>query len=78
MIFHKKGYLCKINKNKYEMQDIYIKRGYFIVSQKPDNNEKDDIIKFSNIYINIEQNKCIYNDKVMNKINIMKKNIYNE
>lgn len=76
MLFIKNGYYCIIEKNKLEIMEHFIERGYFIVSQKPISSENyNNIITYSNIYINNKYFKCEYDDIVMNKLNSMIENM---
>lgn len=66
-----------LEKNKYESDDIFYKRAWFIVKQKPKNKEElYQIINYSIFWSNIEYYNCKYNKSIIDKLDIYKKNIY--
>ena len=75
-IFYKDGYYCEIIKDIDESYENYIKRGNFIVSQKPKTNEDYNCaIVMSRIWINIMMNKSEYSIEINNIIKTMESNM---
>lgn len=75
-IFIKQGFYIKIDRDLGETYDNYIKRGYFVSSQKPQSEEEyNEAIKMSRIWINI-QNNMSYSENIHNKIYKMETNYY--
>lgn len=75
-IFMKQGYYCKIKRDLGESYENYIKRGYFVVSQKPKNNEEYEMsLKMSRIWLNIKLNNSKYSDKIHELVQNMEKKI---
>jgi len=65
----------KIIKNLDETEESYNRRVWFISEIKPKTqNEYEEAIRLSNIWINMIILKCIYPIDVMNRIKIILKN----
>ena len=73
MEFSKDGNMIFLFKKKYESNEIFMKKGWFIISQPNLSENYDNILKLSEIYINIKFLNCIYDSKIMFKINEMEK-----
>lgn len=70
----KEGISCNLEKNIDEIIQNYCKRWWFISNLKPKTkNEYDDLIRLSNIWINMITLKCKYVESIEKKIlNIVK------
>ena len=75
MEFKKNGNSIILNKKNSESDDIFLKKGWFIISQPDIHSNYNEIVRMSKIWENIKYRKCIYNSHIMNKIKIMEKNI---
>jgi hypothetical protein len=76
MEFSKNNFSIIVSKKQYESNDEFFERGWFIVSQSPQNkNELKLVILFSNIWINTKKRNCVYNDKIVNKIKKYEQNM---
>lgn len=75
-LFRKNNIICIVEKNNYESEDNFIKRGNFVVSQSPKNDQeyKQNVI-YSNIYINHIHLNCQYDTKIMNNLEKMINNL---
>lgn len=77
MFFKKGNIICKVDQDLDESDDNYIERGYFITSQNPKNDEEyNNALLYSRIYINVYYKKCIYEDKIMRTLEKMLKNYF--
>jgi len=77
MEFSYNGISLFLKKNKFESDDIFNKRAWFIIKQNPKNIEElNQIINYSIFWINMEYYNCKYNDSITDKIFLLKKNIY--
>lgn len=66
MAFYKRGKIYKIEREIGEMQEHYIKRGHFILMCCPVNNDQfDEYITLSRLYINVREKGCIYDKNIM-------------
>lgn len=75
-IFIKNGYYCQINRDKGESYDNFIKRGYFVASQKPSTIEQYEyLITMSRIWLNIKLYNSQYSQSIKNIVLNMEKNI---
>lgn len=75
-IFYKNGYYCIVDRDINESYDVFIKRGDFIVSQKPSNkDELDEYIRLSRLWINMKLYNLQYNEEINKKIAICEDNI---
>jgi hypothetical protein len=75
-IFIKQGHFCIVQKNNIEVQEIYIYRGYAIISQFPKKQEEYD--KYQNLsryLVNIKFLKCYYNEKIEEECKKIDKNL---
>lgn len=71
-LFRKGSTFCIINRNSGENRDMFIDRGNFIVSQKPNNdNEFNEAVVYSNMYANHKYLHCTYDTDVQNKLDGM-------
>jgi thymidine kinase len=77
--FYKDGNMCSIEKDQYEMNKRFRERGQFVASQKPQTDkEYDEAVIYSRIYINNKYTGCIYNDKIMERLKELIKNVYSD
>ena len=68
-VFIKNGFLVIMDKNKNESNESFTKRGWFTVSQEPNNTKKFELVeKFSNMWINKKNLKCKYNQDIEKKL----------
>ena len=76
MEFKKNNKSIILYKDKYESNDMFLDRGWFIISQRYNNNyQYDEIMKMSKLYVNIKYLNCKYDKDIMNKINFLEKNM---
>jgi len=75
MEFKKKGKSIILYKKNSEPDEIFFKKGWFIISQPDILTNYNEIIRLSKIWINIKFKKCIYHKYIMNKIENMEKNM---
>lgn len=69
IIFKKGGFVCQVEQDMGEAYEHYLERGYFVVSQRPQNDkEYGDAIKYSRIYMNVKIDRCKYNNAIMKKL----------
>jgi hypothetical protein len=72
MAFELDGFLCCLTKDLGESTEHYVQRGYFVVSQKPQTEEEyDDAVLFSRIYIHVKHKGCEYDESIMKKLDSM-------
>ena len=77
-IFFKDGYFCDIEKDPSESLENYIKRGNFVVSQKPKNSQELEYAKkISRVWINFKTSNCQYSDQINKIMCDMEKNLFN-
>ena len=67
MEFKKNGFSLFLYKKKLESDDIFLKRGWFIISQPDIQTNYDEIIRLSKIWENIKFKNCVYHKFLMNK-----------
>lgn len=68
-VFQKRGFACYVNQESGEPYEHFLERGFFVVSQKIENEKDyDEANKFSKIYMNVKMNRCEYSPEVMNKL----------
>jgi hypothetical protein len=75
MEFTKKGISILLEKDINESDDMFLDRGWFIVSQ-PKNSNIYEMIKYSKIWVNNKYLKCKYNKDLIKLIKEMEKNMY--
>jgi len=76
MILEKNGISYNIKKIKFESDDIFYERMWFIVNLEPTNKiELDEAIHNSILWSNIKFLKCDYGNKINNKIKSIEKSI---
>lgn len=73
MEFTKKGISIILYKNISEPDEIFLKRGWFIISQPNVQENYDEILRLSKIWENIKYKNCIYSKSIMQKIEEMEK-----
>ena len=79
VVFKKHGFICNVEKDKNELDDHFVDRGLFIVSQKPETVKEYNVsILYSRCYINVKYNKCEYTSQMMEVLSEMEKNMYQE
>ena len=74
--FKKNGWIVKLDRDHLETEESFILRGYFIVSQKPTENQLKDLINASRVLINIKYNECKYSQELHDKIDKLEQNLY--
>jgi hypothetical protein len=79
VIFKKQGFICDVKRDKNELDDHFMTRGIFVVSQKPKSlNEYNMVILYSRCYINVKYNKCQYSVGVMDILKNMEDTMYSQ
>ena len=73
MEFKKNGYSLFLYKNNLESDEIFLKKGWFIISQPDILTNFDEILRLSKIWVNIKFKNCKYHNSIMNKLNEMEK-----
>ncbi len=73
MEFTKNGLSIILYKNISESDEIFLKKGWFIISQPDIRKNYEEIIRLSKVWENIKFKKCIYNKSIMEKIEEMDK-----
>lgn len=74
-LYHKNKTLCIITQQDTETQEIFTDRCNFITSQQiNDNDDYNQIVTLSYVYINMKYLKCKYDSLTENKIKQMIKN----
>ena len=75
-VFRKNNKLYIVHKNDLENYEHFIERGNFISSQNPETQQEyDNVVLYSYIYINNKYLGCEYHQVIMNKLNDMVKKI---
>ena len=78
MEFKKNGKSISLERKTSESEDIFYNKGWFIVSQDLSKyNTLEDLIKIGELYVNIKYKKCIYDTNLMNQIELLISNVYN-
>lgn len=76
-IFIKNGYFCLLEKNENEPLEKLNQRGWFIATQQPKTDEEyQELIKLSNIWMNNKYYKCEYDITLMNKVKSLEEKLY--
>lgn len=75
MEFKKNGKSIILNKNEYESDEMFLKKGWFLISQPDIIKNYDENLRLSKIWVNKKFRNCIYNKNIMEKIIEMEKNI---
>ena len=76
-IFKKDGYICYLERDKYETIEQFIDRGNFIVSQKPSNMEEyQKALTYSRIMVNVKYSGAKYTNTIMDILDKMLINCY--
>lgn len=71
-LFAKNGFICTVNKLPNEPDNIFIDRGWFVVSQHPiTKQEYDEAVKYSILWANCQLYNCRYSDEIMDKLKKM-------
>ena len=73
MEFKKNGFSLFLYKKNSESDEIFLKKGWFIISQPDILTNYDEIIRLSKIWVNIKFKKCVYHKHIMNKLDYMDK-----
>ena len=73
MEFTKNGLSIILYKNISESDEIFLKKGWFIISQPDIKKNYEEILRLSKVWENIKFKKCIYNKSIMEKIEEMDK-----
>lgn len=78
MIFKKDSCVINLTRDPFEPEELFIERGYFVVSQKPKSKQEFNYaILYSRIYINYNFKNCNYTDYIIMELNKMIKNLFN-
>ena len=74
MEFSKNGNSIFLEKDLNECKDLFIRRGWFIISQNNINN-LEELNKYSKLWINIKFKGCKYSNHIHKIIYSMEKNL---
>lgn len=78
MEFRKNGNSIILYKKNSESYDIFLKRGWFIISQPDIKSNYNEILRMSKLWVNIKFKECVYSSKYLNdRIKKMEKNMIN-
>ena len=75
MEFKKNGKSIVLQKKDYECDEIFLKKGWFLISQPDIIKNYDENTRLSNIWVNKKFKSCIYNKNLMEKLTDMEKNM---
>lgn len=75
MEFKKNGKSIILNKKECESDEIFLKKGWFLISQPDIIKNYDENLRLSKIWVNMKFRNCNYNKNIMEKIIEMEKNI---
>lgn len=79
VVFKKHGFLCNVEGDKNELDDHFLIRGLFVVSQKPETvKEYNKLILYSRCYINVKYDKCEYAPQLMEILKEMEEKMYQD
>jgi hypothetical protein len=68
-LFKKEGFAILVSQELGEPYEHFLERGYFVVSQKPNNiTELEEAIKYSKIYMNKKMDRCEYSTEVTKRL----------
>lgn len=69
--------MCSVERDPVESYEEYTMRSYFVTSQMPKTaDEYDTAVKYSRIYINVHNKKCVYTKAVMDSLKLMEKKVF--
>lgn len=75
----KDGYVIAIKKETGEPHEHVIERGYFVVSQQPETQEEyEEAVRFSRIYINKKYKQCKYDEEIENAVTEMSSRMFKQ
>ena len=74
MEFSKNGLSLILYKNNSESDEIFLKRGWFLINQPDIIKNYSEILRLSKIWVNVRFKNCIYSKNIMSKIEEMDKN----
>lgn len=78
-IFTKHGHTIKLDRDYGETKEQFVERGIFVISQFPKTeNDYTNALKMSRIYRNVHNNNAGYSTKLLNRLEEMTKNMYEE
>lgn len=77
MILKNGMYLSSNLEENETYEDIY-NRLWFIISHTSINNNIDNLVKLSKLWINCKKYNCKYNSNIMNQISQVEKNMYSD
>ena len=77
MEFKKNGISILLKKDENEPYDMFVGRGWFIVSQRNSDlfNNFNEVVKLSKIWANTKFKKCKYNNYLNKKVKMLEKNM---
>lgn len=68
-VFRKNGLSVMVEMDSHESYEMFAKRGWFIVCQKPETlDEYNEAVRFSRIYVGVKDHGRIYSDSIMIKL----------
>lgn len=74
MEFKKNGKSIVLTKNYYDSDEIFLQRGWFLISQPDIIKNYDENLRLSKIWVNKKFKNCTYNKNLMEKLTEMEKN----
>jgi len=75
MEFKKNGYSLFLYKKNIESDEIFMKKGWFLVSQPDILTNYDEIVRLSKIWENVKFKNCEYHSSIMKKLESIEKNL---
>ena len=75
MEFKKNGYSLFLYKKNEESDEIFLKKGWFVISQPDILTNYNEIIRLSKIWENVKFKNCEYHPSIMKKIEAMERNL---
>lgn len=67
-IFDKNGSSYKIYRDPHEPDNLFFERGWYIVNKIKNNDNFDEVVNLSRLWINVKYRNCVYANELMEKI----------
>ncbi len=78
-VFKKKGRIIPLQRDYGEPTEHFVERGIFVISQEPSNEkELEEAVKMSRIFRNNKHDGAEYSRKLMNSMEVMVENMWEE
>jgi len=76
-LFHKSGYVCRLERDQGEPLEHFTERGIFVVSQKPKTTEEyENAVLHSRLYSKMKHDGCQYGPKLLSITEEMEKKVW--